>query len=112
MQQISLIRKTLQPHLDWHGARLTLLALFLVALFRVKTVNLAELATGFAGKAQTASHYKRLQRFLGEFELNYFSLAKLVVTLMEIPQPWSLAIDRTTWELGGCCHNILMLGVV
>lgn len=112
MQQITLIRKTLQPHLDWHGARLSFLALFLVALFRVKTVNLAELATGFAGKAQTASHYKRLQRFLGEFELNYFSLAKLVVRLMEIPQPWSLAIDRTTWELGGCCHNILMLGVV
>ncbi|NJO66531.1 MAG: hypothetical protein HC832_03130 [Leptolyngbyaceae cyanobacterium RM1_405_57] len=56
MHQITLIRKTLQPHLaDWHGARVTFLALFLVALFRVKTVNLAQLATGFAGVAKTES---------------------------------------------------------
>ena len=27
---------------------------------RVKTVNVAELATGFSGKVQTDSHYKRL----------------------------------------------------
>ena len=39
------------------------LAMFLIALFRVKTVNLAELAIGFVGEAQTDSHYKRLQRF-------------------------------------------------
>jgi len=112
MEQISLIRKTLQPHLDWHGARLSFLALFLVALFRVKTVNLSELATGFVGKAQTQSHLKRLQRFFSEFELDYPTLAKLVAALMDVPQPWTLSLDRTTWEFGGCCHNILMLGVV
>jgi hypothetical protein len=39
MNQINLIRKTLQPHLSWHGARITFLALFLVALVRVRTVN-------------------------------------------------------------------------
>jgi hypothetical protein len=112
MEQISLIRQTLQPHLDWHGARLTFLALFLVALFRVKTVNLSELAIAFVGKAQTQSHLKRLQRFFSTFELDYLSLAKLVAALMDIPQPWTLSLDRTTWEFGGCCHNILMLGVV
>jgi hypothetical protein len=57
MNQITLIRQTLQPHLGWHGARLS----FLVALFRVKTVNFRELAVGFMGKAQSASHSKRLQ---------------------------------------------------
>ncbi len=91
MQQITLIRNTLQPHLGWHGARLSFLALFLVALFRVKTVNLSELATGFAGKAQTASCLKRLQRFFSNFELDYLSLAKLVAALMDVPQPWTLA---------------------
>ncbi|HEY9783525.1 MAG TPA: hypothetical protein V6D09_25735 [Leptolyngbyaceae cyanobacterium] len=39
-------------------------------------------------------------------------MAKLVVGLMEIPQPWVLSIDRTTWEFGNCTINILMLGVV
>jgi len=112
MNQVTLICKTLQPHLDWHGARVTFLALFLIALFRVKTVNLAKLATTFVGKAKPESNYKRSQRFFGEFELNYHTLAKLVVNLMEIPQPWELSVDRTTWEFGDCVHNILMLGVV
>lgn len=112
MNQVTLIRKTLQPHLDWHGARVAFLALFLVALFRVKTVNLSELAIAFVGTAKTESNYKRLQRFLSDFELNYCTIAKLVVHLMEIPQPWTLSLDRTTWEFGHCCHNILMLGVV
>jgi len=40
---------------------LSFLAMFLIALFRVKTVNLTELATGFMG-AQTDSDHKRLQR--------------------------------------------------
>lgn len=112
MNQVTLICKTLQPHLGWHGARITFLALFLIALFRVKTVNLAQLASAFMGKAQTESNYKRLQRFFGEFELDYFSLAKLVVNLMAIPQPWVLSVDRTNWEFGNCRINILMLGVV
>jgi hypothetical protein len=62
MNQVTLLRQTLQPHLAWHGARLAFLATFLIALFRVKTVNLTHLARGFVGQAQTGSHYKRLQR--------------------------------------------------
>jgi len=53
MTQINLLRQTLKPHLGWHGARLNFLALFLIALLRVKTVNLAELATGFRSRAKT-----------------------------------------------------------
>jgi len=86
MNQVTLIRQTLQPHLNWHGARITFMALFLIALFRVKTVNLAELATAFVGKAQTESNYKRLQRFFSQFELNYWSVANLVRTLLNLEQ--------------------------
>lgn len=112
MKQITLIKQSLQPLLGWHGARVTFLALFLVALFRVKSVNLAQLATGFIGPAQLDSHYKRLQRFLGEFELDYHQLARLVAHLMDIPQPWVLSLDRTNWNFGDQVFNILMLGVV
>jgi hypothetical protein len=52
MDQITQFRRVLQPHLAWHGALLAFFALFLIALFRVKTVNLAELATGFCGTAK------------------------------------------------------------
>lgn len=112
MDNVNLLRKTLKPHLKWHGARLSFLALFLIALFRVKTVNLVDLSIGFKGEAKKASNYKRLQRFLREFELDYYSLAKLVIEMMEIPEPWVLSLDRTEWQFGRKVFNILTLGVV
>ena len=77
-----------------------------------KTINLVELATGFRTHAQTDSNYKRLQRFFKNFELDYGAIAKIVVTLMEIPQPWVLSLDRTEWQFGSKVFNILTLGVV
>ena len=112
MNQISSLRQALKPHLKWHGARLNFLALFLVAILRVKTVNLAEIATGFRTNAQTESSYKRLQRFFRDFDLDYSVIAKLIVTLMNIPQPWVLSTDRTEWSFGQTRFNVLMLGVV
>lgn len=76
MSQIIALREALRPHLGWHGARLSFVAAFLIALFRVKSVNFAELATAFVGKAEPESHYKRMQRFFGEFEGDYRTIAK------------------------------------
>ncbi|HLP87506.1 MAG TPA: IS4 family transposase, partial [Nostocaceae cyanobacterium] len=112
MNQINLLRETLKPHLGWHGARLSFLALFLIALLRVKTVNLVELSTGFRNCAKKESNYKRLQRFFRDFDVNYAVIAKMIVALMNIPQPWVLSIDRTDWSFGQTHWNILMLGVV
>lgn len=56
MNQVNLLRQTLKPLLGWHGARLSFLALFLIALLRVKTINLVELATGFRTHAKTNSN--------------------------------------------------------
>ena len=112
MNQYSELKKSLQENLDWHGARLSFLALFLLALLKVKTVNLSELALGFEGKAKTGSKYKRLQRFFRGFDLDYEVIAKLVISWMQIPQPWVLSIDRTSWEFGSHCYNILSIGVV
>ncbi|MBW4642705.1 MAG: IS4 family transposase [Goleter apudmare HA4340-LM2] len=112
MNQINLLRDTLKPHLGWHGARLSFLALFLISLLRVKTVNLVELATGFRNSAQTESNYKRLQRFFRDFDVDYVVIAKMIVKIMKIPQPWVLSIDRTEWRFGQTWLNILMLGVV
>ncbi|MEY3298322.1 MAG: hypothetical protein RLZZ597_1582 [Cyanobacteriota bacterium] len=46
MTEINRLQAALRTHLPWHGARLTFLALFLVALFRVETVNLDNLNSG------------------------------------------------------------------
>ena len=67
----------------------------MIALLRVKTVNLAEVATGFRSHAKTESNYKRLQRFFRHFDSDYQAIAKIVIALMDIPQPWILSTDRT-----------------
>lgn len=111
MHQITEFRHILQPLLGWHGARLAFVAQFLIALMRTRTVNLSELAASFCGPAQIESNDKRLQRFFGDFEIDYPAIARAVVALMGIPQPWVLAIDRTEWQFGGCVFNILTLGI-
>jgi len=112
MNQYNALKQALKPHLGWHGARLSFLALFLLALLKVKTVNLKELALGFEGRALVDSHYKRLQRFFSGFELDYHHIARIVVSWLDIPQPWVLSIDRTTWEFGSHGYNILTVGIV
>lgn len=112
MDQINLLRETLKPHLGWHGARLNFLSLFLIALIRVKTINLVELAVGFRSEARIESNYKRLQRLFSKFDLDYPLIARVIVTLMNIPQPWVLSIDRTEWSFGQTRFNIFILGVI
>jgi hypothetical protein len=80
---------------------------FLISLFRVRTVNPSEIAVGFIGKAAMESHYKRLQRFFREFEVDYSEIAKTVERLMKIPEPWVLSCDRTEWQYGDTTFNIL-----
>lgn len=112
MNQITLLKESLRPHLGWHGARLNFLALFIIALLRVKTVNMVELASGFRNQASQDSSYKRLKRFFHDFELDYAVIAQMVVSLMGIPQPWVLSLDRTEWSFGRTRFNILTLGIV
>lgn len=112
MFELNTLRAKLQPHLGWHGARTLFVAAFIIALFRRKTVNLSELAVAFPGRAKPESHYKRQQRFFRAFELDYATIAKLVVDWMAISEPWVLAVDRTQWDVGNSTVNILTLGVV
>lgn len=106
------LKAVLAEHLPWHGARIGFLARFLLALFKVRSVNLAELATGFGGAAQVASHYKRLQRFFRSFEIDPDSWARLLVRLVPVGDgPWRLTLDRTNWTFGRVDINFLVLGI-
>ena len=107
------LKTILAEHLPWHGARLSFLAHFLLALIKVRSVNLAELATGFGGQAKVESHYKRLQRFFRSFEFDYDDLARLLVRLVPVGEgPWYLTMDRTNWQFGKADLNLLVLGIV
>ena len=53
----------LRNNLNWNKAGIDLLANMIIALIKVRTVCLTEIATALAGKAKKDSKYKRLQRF-------------------------------------------------
>src|SRR5947209_7397369 len=111
MADIRLLERTLASNVAWNKARINFVAKFLVAVIPVKSVNLVEVASVFAGSAQPASHYKRAQRFLRFFELPYAGVAAFVIKLLGVPAPWVLTMDRTDWYLGQTPLNILLLGV-
>ncbi|ANV88934.1 hypothetical protein AWQ22_15100 (plasmid) [Picosynechococcus sp. PCC 7117] len=86
MNQISEIRRQLRPHLGCHGARLSFIALFLIALFRAKIVNLAELATVWGGNAAEEFNDKRMQGFFQSFDVNMDTITRMVMNIAAIPQ--------------------------
>ena len=112
MADIRLLERTLAQNVAWNRARINFVAKFLVALIQVRSVNLAEVASVFAGGALKGSHYKRIQRFLRHFELPYAAVAAFILKLLGVPRPWALTLDRTDWYLGERPLNILVLGVV
>lgn len=111
MADLRLLERTLAQNVAWNKARINFLARFVVAVVQVKTVNLSQVASVFAGRAQPASHYKRIQRFLRHFALPYAQLARLVVRLVGVPAPWVITMDRTDWYLGETPLNVLVLGL-
>lgn len=112
MTSIRPLEQTLAQNIDWNKARINFLAKFLIALIQVRTINLTEIACVFAGSANQASHYKRIQRFVRGFSINYAKVAVLLVSLIGVPAPWVLTLDRTNWQLGKTSLNILVLGIV
>jgi hypothetical protein len=112
MHQINCIRRQLREYLPWHGARLAFLAMFIVALFKARTVNLAELAIVMPSRKTVEANSKRIYRFFRSFEFEQATVTKALVKMLNPPQPWTLSIDRTNWSFGTCHINILCLGVV
>ena len=113
MFHILQLKSVLSGHLAWHGARLSFLAMFLIGLLKVKTVNLTEIATALNPKAKVSSNYRRLQRFFAEFELDYEVIAKLIVALLPKPaEGYTLSLDRTNWQFGQYAINLLVLAIV
>ncbi|MEK9515527.1 IS4 family transposase, partial [Limnospira fusiformis PMC 851.14] len=50
--------------------------------------------------------------FFRQFKFDRAEIARFVVSLIDIPQPWTLSLDRTCWSFGQTHFNILMLAVV
>lgn len=92
-------------------ARVKLICLFIIALCKIKTINYDRLASGFDTKANKNSSYRRIQRFMKEFELPIKIVSSLIFNLLPCKSNLILVLDRTNWKFGSKNINILMLGV-
>ena len=112
MNDLHSLEQKLAANLSWHRSRIKFLSRLISALVTTRTINLTEIASVFAGRAQMDSHYKRCQRFLRNFNLPYAEIAHFVIHLLGQEAGWTLALDRTNWKLGKAELNLLVLAIV
>jgi hypothetical protein len=63
MQLHNELRQILNPYLSWNKARLDCFIAMLLALIKLRHINLTELALAFDSRACDKSRYRRMQRF-------------------------------------------------
>lgn len=110
MPSVNELKKILAGHFFIHMSRITVMAQMILALIKVRTVSLTEVAAGFAGTKKTSSYERRIRRFLKEIPLSSDSYARFIGTFFPLGK-WLLVIDRTVWEFGNTTINILVLGI-
>ena len=112
MLEVQMIQAVFMEVLNWNKARINFLSNFIIALIKVKNVNLVEIATGFSGKAKKDSKYRRIKRFFSFFVIDTSTIAKLITQMIPIrEESWALVMDRTNWKFGKVNINILLLGI-
>lgn len=103
----------LNEHFGWNKARMACFVGMLLALIKVRTVNLVELSCGFESVAKLSSRYQRLKRFFGEFTIDLSAVAIWMVRLFELDDDTLyISMDRTNWRWGRKDINIFMLSIV
>lgn len=100
---------TLSRHFDLSKSRLETLATLIIGCVCARTVNLSHIAGHFDGEAQTASNYRRLQRFFQSVQFDEDWLARAILVLLNLRAPYTLCLDRTNWKIG--CRHINLLVV-
>ncbi len=111
MDKINELKAILGKNFTWNKARLDCFVRMLLAMFKVRTVNLSEMAVAFSSKASVDSRYKRLYRFFSQFKMDYDDCAKWLFQQFVLPEKIYLTIDRTNWFWGKGKINILTIGI-
>ena len=92
-------------------ARVKLICLFITALCKTKTINYDRIASAFDTKADKNSSYKRIQRFMKDFDFPMKVVSMLIFNILPFKEDLVLVLDRTNWKFGEKNINILMLGI-
>jgi Transposase DDE domain len=109
-----LFQKSLESIEKIHELRLNksrtdFIELVVLGLISSRSVCFWEIADKMIGDADTESKQRRIQRFVGEYEVNYEFFAYFLLLLIPKQGKLKICIDRTEWEFGEQNHNVLVL---
>jgi hypothetical protein len=111
MQYVNSLTDVLSGYLDWHLSRLKLMARFTSSVLTLTTTNLWKVSLALKADVEQGSNYRRIQRFLSGYEVDFTMLGGLLLHLLPQTPPYEVIIDRTEWYFGETAVNILMVGI-
>ncbi len=106
------IVKVLLSNLPYHRARINCIAMMILSMLKVGTVNLTSLAKGLNHKVQDLSNQRRLQRFLADVDFNSHVVGSLQYSLLPRKTKLIVCIDRTEWNPKDRRINLLVATVL
>jgi hypothetical protein len=111
MPYVRSLTDVLAGYLDWHLSRLKLMARFTSSVLTLTTANLWKISLALKAAPKQESNYRRIQRFLSGYEVDFTALGILLLHLLPQRPPYEVVIDRTEWHFGETGVNILMVGI-
>ena len=81
------------------------------SLLKMRSSNLAVVASALEAEAKTESSCKRIQRFSKTFRWRTSGFEEFLLELLGIGGTLDLTIDRTEWKFGKVRINILTVSV-
>jgi hypothetical protein len=97
MHQSKELQKKIQAYLPLHGARLSFIAKFVMAVIVVRGVTVSTIASVLNPKVLPESNEKRVKRFFNQVELEGKSLETLILALLPAQEKLVLTLDRTKY---------------
>ena len=111
MPYVRSLTDVLSGYLDWHLSRLKLMARFTSSVLTLTTTDLWKISLALKADVEQDSSYRRIQRFLSGYEVDFAMLGSLLLHLLPQTPPYEVVIDRTEWYFGETAVNILMVGI-
>ena len=87
------------------------MARFVLCSLQLTTTNLRRIAVSLKASVEERSNYRRIRRFLADYEVDYGALSRLLAGLVPQEPPYVLVLDRTEWHFGSTPVNVLMIGI-
>lgn len=101
----------IQAHFQTDRRRIRFLAMLIIALLKLADSSLAQWCLAINQPTQRGSRFKRLQRFLGQFNFSARIYAQVIWLRYGQGKEVVLTLDRTEYKQRGQWIQVLMVGI-